>query len=633
MIPASLKKISFAQLPWRTWLGWLAVFSPAWILLWLIAENATNIPVWDGWERALLLEKWQAGTLTFADLYAPHIDHRILFPRLLSLFVAAVAEGDLRWEIGANWLFGFAAGIGIWLLARRTLGPGLWSGGIAFLANLWIFSPLQYDNWLWPIQTAYLLPMTCMVWALVATTHPRWHWGLRCGIAAVLAIIGTHSFSHGLFIWPAVFFLVLLSPKISAAGQKKWAFLGAWSVIAAIIVGCYFGVDYTVATEYSYSQQKGEATPMMAFWKEAVGEAGRMWEFFLGILGGPYVRQFAVDPLPPSKWAGLGALIAYAACGIWALLRARRDPETWSRILPWLALGGAVIAIALGASVGRSAILAGARASVPRFLSVSLYLPFTFLAVILLQWKTCLNRECCQPWLPRLKAAGFVVLGMLIALQAQPWIYGANLMQIWRVSRLQAQARIQFAEHFHPEPSRVIAYTYAEVKRFAPIYDKLGYLDPPLVKSMELEQFSTADKPLPESKGTIDRVESETQQGQVELFGHALLRHPTRPADAVFVTVESEESPEPIIIGLADTDGTLLPTRYRIDLQFSVMAELLESDPGTWMRWRHAIDLAKLPEMRPLTVKVWAFDVTKRKAYPLKPRLMIEANDAVSLVE
>ncbi|MCB1230028.1 MAG: hypothetical protein KDN19_07175 [Verrucomicrobiae bacterium] len=625
---------SFKRLPWTAWLRFVLVFAPAWVLLALVTQNATNIPVWDGWERALLLQKWDAGSLTFSDLYAPHIDHRIVFPRLLSLLVAEVAQGDLKWEIGASWLFGFGAGLGIWMLARRTLGPGLWTSGIAFLANLWIFSPLQYDNWLWPIQTAYLLPMTCLVWALVAATHPRWHWGLRCGIAAALAIVGTHSFSHGLFIWPAVFFLVLLMPKGEPGGAGKWAFALTWLAIAAVIVGCYFGIDYKVATEYSYSQQKGEATPMVAFWKEAVADSGRMWEFFLGILGGPLVRQFSVDPLPPAKWAGLASLVGYAICGLWALWQARRNPETWRRILPWLALGGAVIAIAFGASVGRSAILAGARAVVPRFLSISLYLPFTFLAVILLQWKSVREKTSETAILrTRTTTFGFVFLGMLIALQAQPWLYGAKLMQIWRISRLQAQARVQFIEQFQPDPSRVLAYTWPEVQRFAPILDELGTLDPPLVDSLALDQFSTSNKTLPVSKGRFQSAEPIGDSGKLELKGYAIMRHPSRPADAVFVTVESDGEPAPQIIGIADFDGALLPTRYRIDLQFSAMLELLESDPGSWMRWRQVIDPATLPSGRPLTIRIWAYDQTKRKAYPLAPRLILNADGTATLVE
>ncbi len=615
-------------------LRFLLVFSPAWILLILIAGHATNIPVWDGWERAALLQKWSEGTLTFADLYAPHIDHRMVFPRIISLFVASVAQGDLRWEIGANWLIGLGAGLGVWTLARRTLGESLWTPGIVFLVNLWIFSPLQYDNWLWPIQTAYLLPMTCLVWALVAASHPRWSWGARCGMAAVLGIVGTHSFSHGLFLWPAILLLVALTPVNAPGGEGKWRFVALWVLISAIIVGCYFGIDYTVATEYSYSQQRGEATPMMAFWREAVSEWGRMWEFFLTILGGPFARQFAIDPLHASRAAGWLALFAYAACGLWALSLARRDPGRWARLLPWLALGGAVIAIAFGASAGRSAILASARATVPRFLSVSLYLPISFLAIYLIGWEKYRDIPRLTIWRPRVASWGIAIWGILVALQCQPWLYGARLMEIWRISRLQAQARVMFVEHFQPEPSRVLAYTHQEVQRYAPILNDLGFLDPPLVKTLELSQFSTTDKALPLSKGTLASAEPlPASPSTWELKGHAILRRPSRPADAVFITAESAARTSPLIIGLADCDGTLLPTRYRIDLQFSPMLELLEGDPGSWMRWSHRLDGALLPAERPLTVRAWAFDMTKRKAYPFAQRLILKADGSAELRE
>ena len=625
-----IKRLTSSAFSWQACLRFLVIFSPAWMLIALVAQHAVNIPVWDGWERAELLQKWDAGTVTFRDLYAPHIDHRMVFPRLISLFVASVADGDLRWEIAASWCFGFAAGLGIWVMALRTLGPTLWTGGLAFLANLWIFSPLQYDNWLWPIQTAFLLPMSCLIWALVATTQPNWHWAKRFALAAGLAIVGTHSFSHGLFIWPAVLCLMLMLPKSCPEASGKWSFLIAWVITAGVIIGCYFGADYTVATEYSYSQQRGEATPLMAYWKEAVAESGRMWEFFLGILGGPMVRQFSGDPLPPSKLAGLISLLAYTACGIWALWQAKTNPKNWARVLPWLALGGAVIAIALGASVGRSAILAGARASVPRFLSISLYLPFTYLAVVLLCWEKQRRSEKSPIWNRRLATGGTAILGGLIALQCQPWLYGARLMEIWHISRLQGQAHVMFIEHFEPEPSRILAYSYPEVKRYAPILNRLGYLDPPLVKTLALDQFTVSEKPLPVSKGLLEsaeRVTSDDFDGWL-LKGLAIFREPSRPADVVLLTAESAESPGPMIVGTGAIDGTLLPTRYRIDLQFSAMWELLERDPGTWMRWRERLALNALPPERPLTIRALAFDMQKRKAYPLPQRLILKADGA-----
>ena len=612
---------------WLVGLRWGLVFSPAWVLAWLVATHAVNIPVWDGWERALLLEKWEAGTMTFADLYAPHIDHRIVFPRLLILLVAEVAQGDVRWEIGATWLFGLAAGIGVWRLARDTMGPGGWSDGVALLANLWIFSPLQYDNWLWPIQTAFVLPLPCLVWAIWVTLRP-WHWATRLSVAGALAIVGTHSFSHGLFIWPAVGMLALLLPRSAPAAAGRWWYVMGWALLGAVVVGCYFGIDYRAATAYSYGQKAGELTPLAGTWRAALGDFGTAWTFFLTILGGPWVRQFAVDPLPGAPAMAWVAMAGYAAAGMWALWRRRRgDTEGWARALPWLALGGAVIAIALGASVGRSTILAPARAAVPRFLTVSLYLPVALLALARLVW---LSRrpgsgERLIPW-------GLALLGGLVALQVQPWLYGARLMAVWQASRLQAQAHVQFIGHFNPEPIRILAYHVEDVQRFAPILDRLGLLEPPLVKDLRLEQFSISKTPISTSKAALERA-APGPEGKWLLEGHANLSGLPRPADAVLITVESPDEPDPMIVGLAERAGTQLPTRYRIDLQFSVLDELNMKNAGTWLRWQATLDPAALPKSRPLTVRAWVYDQTKRRAYPMAQRLVWEADGAAELRE
>ncbi|MCB1080166.1 MAG: hypothetical protein KDM64_20270, partial [Verrucomicrobiae bacterium] len=173
-----------------------------------------------------------------------------------------------------------------------------------------------------------------------------------------------------------------------------------------------------------------------------------------------------IDPIPTADLKGWICLFGYVAAGSWALLQLKRgNSDTWAKALPWLALGGAVIAIAFGASIGRSTILAPARASVPRFISVSLHLQLAFLALVLLIWRQRRIKVAADwrlPW-------GHAVLGGLIALQIQPWLYGARLMEIWRASRLQAQAHVQFIEHFDPQPSDMLAYQTADVRRFAPL--------------------------------------------------------------------------------------------------------------------------------------------------------------------
>ena len=147
--------IRFGALPWRPILTFIASFSPAILLALLINQNAVSIPVWDGWERIAFFE----GPLTWKELYAPHIDHRMVFPRLLMVGLGHLGDGDLRWEIAVTFLFGLAVGIGVWRLALATIGRESWGAWLTFLCNLWIFSPIQYDNWLWAYQTAFMMPM------------------------------------------------------------------------------------------------------------------------------------------------------------------------------------------------------------------------------------------------------------------------------------------------------------------------------------------------------------------------------------------------------------------------------------------------------------------------------------------
>ena len=590
------------------------VFLPAWLLIALIAQNAVNIPVWDDWDRAALFEKWDQGTLTFADIYAPHIDHRIVFPRLLSLAIAQFAEGDLRWEMAANWLIGFFAGLGIWRLALHTLGPARWTLGIAFLANLWIFSPIQYDNWLWSIQTAFLLPMTCLVWALFFCLRP-WRWWIRALLASVLAIIGMHSFSHGLFIWPTVIGMALLLPR--SILDRKGFFVLVVSGIGAAVLSCYFLIDYRVATEYSYNRPLDSSPPAVAFFREALEHPDRLRDFFLSFLGQPVVRQFSIDPYPFARAAGIGALLVFLAGTIW-YFRKRKDYGSEAPLLPWISLGICVIIIAAATSAGRIVVLDDARAVVARLYSVSIYLYLAILAMGTLFFRS--NGSSQEPSARRLRA-GALILGGLITLQCQPWIYGKKMMEIWRFSRQHAQARVMFMNHFPLDPRNVVSYQVNGVTQGAPVYDRLGFLEHPFVDDLSLNQFSLGKRPLSPNMGKLALKSSDEVSRTLQ--GHAIFRRPTRPADAVLITARGPKDKSPQIIGLASFDGSLLPTRYRIDLQFSALTELRETDPGTWYRWKYDLDIEALPADRPLKIQAWAFDVNKRKAYPIREAVLL----------
>lgn len=220
------EKVLIPPRRFRFGLAWLVpvlAFLPAIVTLVLIRLYAVNLPFWDDWERVPYIRMWEKGTLTFKALCAPHIDHRMFFPRLIMLGCNKLSGGDLRLEMAVNFVIVLLTAVGVVKLLQATIEPGSrlpW--GLIFAGNLLLFSPMQYENWLWAVQTAFFLPMACLVWVLVVVLRPR-RWWIRQAAALSLAIIGTHSFGHGFIVWPAVLGVVVLTQRFpGTARDPPW---------------------------------------------------------------------------------------------------------------------------------------------------------------------------------------------------------------------------------------------------------------------------------------------------------------------------------------------------------------------------------------------------------------------------
>ncbi|MFZ4768056.1 MAG: hypothetical protein ACOYMN_24170, partial [Roseimicrobium sp.] len=280
------------------------------VLAWAISQYAVNTPVWDDWERGPLIEKFRSGTLTLRDLYAPHIDHRIFFPRLIILACNEMSGGDLRWETGVTFAVALAAAVGVWCLAKLTLFADRTAWGVVLVANLILFSPIQWDNWLWGVQIAFLMPMTFTVWSLVVCLMP-WRWWVRLLVCMVLAVIGTHSFGHGFAVWPAVFGVALLSRGVAASGRQRALFLTCWGMMAVVVVGCYALLDFRNSSDltHSYNQGPGKPPPSVVNRAQVLEHPGKAMQFMSILAGSPFARLHLVDPLEMGSLLG-GILLA-----------------------------------------------------------------------------------------------------------------------------------------------------------------------------------------------------------------------------------------------------------------------------------------------------------------------------------
>jgi hypothetical protein len=601
----------------------VAAFLPALFTALLVNKFAVNVPVWDDWERVYLIEKFEEGQMTAADLYASHIEHRMVVPRIIMLSMNKWTGGSLRAEMAVIFLTVLATAIAVFLLLRATFPgrPGLLYVA-TFCANLLLFSPLQWENFLWAVQVAFMLPMCCICWALVVL-RVKQHWPVwrKFFICLILALIATHSFSHGMLIWPVVFMMLLLQQQGFAETTKSRAsFLGAWLVMAVIVLGCYFS-DFQNSSHsaHAYNQLPGEPPPGIANLSATLSNPDKAINFFSQFLGNPLARITRIAAREVAPWIGWGLASCFALGGMVWLLRWKQKEENASS-LPWLALGGVAISIAVMVALGRAEIAGVRSALTPRYNSMSLYL---LLSVTVLGILRIVHSPSRSTWRQNALA---LLTGVFVVIQLQIWCYGTVRMREWQSSRLHALTSLLYINHFlPPEDTRLDGVT-ALVREQAQILDRYGYLEHPLLKRPTTAPFKTSKRPLSKSRWGFDRVAiSLADRDVLEIEGWTTL--PTSsgggPAHGILVTRPGTDSPE--VLEIASIHA-LPPMSSEIsDNAFNFNREL---DRPDFCKWSTRLPL--VDSELPMTLTLFAVDAKKMRILPLGKKITIQSDRTVS---
>lgn len=169
----------------------------------LVKAFANAMPFWDEWGFALMFKNSLNGTLSLADLFAQHNEHRILITRLLTL--ATFALMGHVWHPIVNMLVsallnGVLAGIWMWTLAR--LIGWRWQ---TVLSVLLLVSLVQHENMFSGFQSQfYTLMLGIVGGACALALIGRLTWG-----AVVAALVGmfiaTFSMASGILACGALF--------------------------------------------------------------------------------------------------------------------------------------------------------------------------------------------------------------------------------------------------------------------------------------------------------------------------------------------------------------------------------------------------------------------------------------------
>jgi hypothetical protein len=220
-------------------LVWLLIPIPLLFLVVMVAKYRVDVPEWDQWALVPVLEKSFNGTLTLNDLWVQHNEHRLVFPKLIMVFLARLSRWNISYELTLSILLATGIFFALAFCMKKTFASLLQSESIwpyVFL-SLMVFSLNQVENWLWGWNIQIFLNTLSGIGVIILMTRNRLGWR-NIVPAAILSIVAAYSYASGL-----LYFLIgLLAIMLSASVPKKRRFPYSlfWISISTVVIYSYF---------------------------------------------------------------------------------------------------------------------------------------------------------------------------------------------------------------------------------------------------------------------------------------------------------------------------------------------------------------------------------------------------------
>jgi len=544
-----LKRLPIAALILIAW--------PAIALGLLLYLYGVDVPFWDQWSVVGLAEAFRLHILTFGQLFAQFNEHRVFFPRLLLLGIDALAHGNVKYELAALWLLAAVVLLNVYRLARLTLqGTSVRLLTGMFLASLLIFSPIQYQNWLWGFQVTLLVPIACLTTALTVTYSTRNSW-VGFWVSATLATVASYSVANGLLCWPLLFPSQLQQFKTKPAKLRA---ASLWIVLAALTVGGFF-------YHYRFLGSRPEVSDLLAHSELAIIS-------FLGFLGAPLSFGMGINAERLAHFIG-AAMVLLAALVSLRFIDSRRKPGMLWRCLPWLTIGAYALASAVIVTLGR-ATSSPQRLLESRYTSLSVYL---FVALIFLWPILFAPPDAPPPGWKRWSVEGTV--GVILLLQFSTSLYAIGQMKETRTDRLESKACLAFFNLIDdPCQTQRLDWDPMLLKQRVQSLERLDFFHPPLVHSPDLRLLAGSADPSSKQYGVFEAL-TNAGSGFYRASGSGI-------ADA-------------IVLSYLRADGA--------SVAFA-MADWMKANPSGWEKW------FELPPGAD-RIQAWAYDALSGRAFLL----------------
>jgi hypothetical protein len=549
-----------------------------------IATYSVDVPYYDQWKTAELFVKLADGSLSFTHLFDQHNEFRQLFPHLLFLALGTITRWNVRYEMLVSLLLACLVSFNIYRISRVTITGTQKCLWLLAAANLLIFSPVQYENWLFGIQVIYLVPIACLTTCL-SVAYSGLSFNAKLTIGVLLSIISTFSSANGILCW------VLVLPVLLAVCDWRRPFvpflIASWTALCLLSLSIYL-----------YGYRTPEWHPSLT---EAVDHPARALAYLATFLGAPLapgagVRRLAVA-IP------IGAIAAILFLGACAYLSAGFG-DRWlrKRMIAFIAVGAYSLGtglmvmparLGLGISQGLSS----------RYSTFSIYLlvSLIYLAAIMLEHAKANGYLPSRARMVRLASTGVGVLLLFHALTAASGVLQAR---VYRSKTLYFKACLLFVNVLQsPAPAILIQSSHRDLTALANALNRLGYLRPSLIDGKNVEEIAKSSQET-WSAGAFENL-MKTPEGRFIAQGWAVLRAGREPAHAVLLTYR-DATQVPRVFAIAQME--VIPGGL-----MGVLREPVEKRN----RWQHTFAQADMPTKNPTQIDAWAFDTESGKAFKL----------------
>ena len=290
----------------------------------IVLKRAVEIPYWDEWEWAELIYGAHTHALTFAQLWAPHNEHRILVPNLVVLALDAAGGWSVVREQIISLVFLGLTQLTVWAIIRRTVREPR-RGWCFLIATVLLFGFVQEENLGWGFQMAWFICDLCLVVAVWALTRPR-RTPFDLALALATGTIASLSSSQGLVVWLSGLVAILLIPRRVGPTAIAWITVGA--IVTAIVRSGSPGGDPAGHVGFAH--------------------VGLLGQYSLIYLGAPLAWSFGTEA---AKLAG-SAFVFWSVALAATLWRARSLLRV--RVGPWLAIAAYPVACAIATGPARA---------------------------------------------------------------------------------------------------------------------------------------------------------------------------------------------------------------------------------------------------------------------------------------